>query len=696
MADKRIHEVARELNLSSEALVRLLRQLGFKVRGYMSVITPEMLISVRKRIETDKKNIKKRDQEKRRLERDRRGIKKGVKKQEEQQKTKIRVKETLKKIKAPDRTRKKERVVITEVEEQKEKKIQLPELVSVEELANRFSVSPIALIGKCLELGLMVTINQRIDYETASMLASEYGYETELLSYYEEVVEEEGDLEERAPIVTVMGHVDHGKTTLLDYIRKTNVVRGEKGGITQHIGASLVFHDEKKICFLDTPGHEAFTAMRARGARITDIILIVVAADDGVMPQTVEAIDHARDANVPIVVAVNKIDLENARPEVVKGQLMGRKLLLEEQGGDIPSIPVSAKTGKGVGELLDSILLVANMQEIKARSKGRAMGYVIESRLDRYKGIIGNVVVIEGLLKRGDSFIAGTTYGRVRAMYDEFNETLEEAGPSSPVMLLGFEKMPRVGDRFVVMQDDRTAREIARKRDIAEKKLVSSPIATKTLQSVQDEIQKGETKELKMIVKGDVGGSVEAISDSLEELSSEEVRIMVVHSGVGQISESDVLLASASGSIIIGYHVKAPADVSALARKEGVELRLYDVIYKALEDIKLALLGLLEPTYEEIVIGEANIRQVFEIGKLGKIAGCYVKEGKVTKGALVKVIRGEEIIGEGKIASLKRLKDSVGEVATGYECGIGLEDVEDFEEGDIIRAFERQEQKREL
>lgn len=699
MNDHRLYEIAKELNLSSDALIHLLRELGFKVRGYMSVVTSEMQEKVKRKMDEDKRKIKEKDREKEKLRKGKkRKTEKRLKKAEEKKRAAIKVKETLTKIKTGEqKPKKRERVERVEGTPEKEaRKIQLPELVSVEELSKLLSISPISLIGKCLELGMMVTINQRLDYETASMIASEYNYDTELISYYEEVAEEKEEEIERAPVVTVMGHVDHGKTTLLDYIRKTNVVAGEKGGITQHIGASVITHKDKKITFLDTPGHEAFTAMRARGAQVTDIILIVVAADDGVMPQTTEAIDHARDANVPIMVAINKIDLEDARPDRVKQQLTQHNLLLENMGGDVPVVMVSAKTGEGVDELLDTLLLVTEMKELKASHKARAKGYVIEARLDRYKGIVATVLITGGLLKKGNSFVAGTTYGKVRAMSDEFNRVVEEAGPSMPVMALGFEHIPRVGDKFVVLEDDRTAREIARKRQLAEKEMSTRPPVVRSLQSIQDKIQKGEAKELKIIIKGDVGGSVEALSDSIKELSTEDTKITMVHSGVGEITESDVLLASVSGSIIVGYHVGAPSSVRMIAKHEGIEIRLYDVIYKALEDIKLALVGLLEPTYEERLIGEAEIRQIFNIPKVGKIAGCYVKDGRVIKNASVKIVRNSGVVAEGKITSLRRVKNAVNEVLAGFECGIGFEDIEDFAVEDIIQVYELIEEKKEI
>jgi translation initiation factor IF-2 len=699
MNDHRLYEIAKELNLSSDALIHLLRELGFKVRGYMSVVTSEMQEKVKRKMDEDKRKIKEKDREKEKLRKGKkRKTEKRLKKAEEKKRAAIKVKETLTKIKTGEqKPKKRERVERVEGTPEKEaRKIQLPELVSVEELSKLLSISPISLIGKCLELGMMVTINQRLDYETASMIASEYNYDTELISYYEEVAEEKEEEIERAPVVTVMGHVDHGKTTLLDYIRKTNVVAGEKGGITQHIGASVITHKDKKITFLDTPGHEAFTAMRARGAQVTDIILIVVAADDGVMPQTTEAIDHARDANVPIMVAINKIDLEDARPDRVKQQLTQHNLLLENMGGDVPVVMVSAKTGEGVDELLDTLLLVTEMKELKASHKARAKGYVIEARLDRYKGIVATVLITGGLLKKGNSFVAGTTYGKVRAMSDEFNRVVEEAGPSMPVMALGFEHIPRVGDKFVVLEDDRTAREIARKRQLAEKEMSTRPPVVRSLQSIQDKIQKGEAKELKIIIKGDVGGSVEALSDSIKELSTEDTKITMVHSGVGEITESDVLLASVSGSIIVGYHVGAPSSVRMIAKHEGIEIRLYDVIYKALEDIKLALVGLLEPTYEERLIGEAEIRQIFNIPKVGKIAGCYVKDGRVIKNASVKIVRNSGVVAEGKITSLRRVKNAVNEVLAGFECGIGFEDIEDFAVEDIIQVYKLIEEKKEI
>lgn len=700
MEHLRVYEVAKELNLSSEALTHLLREQGFKVRGYMSVVTQEMLDKVKKRMDEDKQSIKKKDMRKERLHRRRKGkLEKTLKRPEEKKRAELKVKETLTKIKIGEQkpTKKKEKAEQVPSDEKKDERIiQLPELISVEELAKLLLISPLSLISKCVELGLMVTINQRLDYETASMIASEYDYDTKLISYYEEVAEDEEAKIERAPVVTLMGHVDHGKTTLLDYVRKTNVVAGEKGGITQHIGASMVVHHNKKITFLDTPGHEAFTAMRARGAQVTDIILIVVAADDGVMPQTVEAIDHARDAKVPIIVAINKTDLENAHPDKIKQQLIQHKLMLEEMGGDIPTILVSAKKGDGVDELLDSILLIAEMEELKAQEKGRAKGYVIEAKLDRYKGTVATILITGGRLKKGDSFVVGTTYGKVRAIYDEFDDIVEEAQPSEPVMVLGFEDIPRAGDRFVVIEEDRQAREIARKRKLAKKEMTYRPTAVRTLQSIQDQIQSGEAKELKVIIKGDVSGSVEAISDSFRELSTEDTKILVVHSGVGEITESDVLLANVSGSIIVGYHIGAPSNVKVLAKSEGVELRMYDVIYKALEDIKLALTGLLEPVFEEKLIGEAEIREVFTIPRIGKIAGCYVKDGVVVKNATVKILRDTEVIGEGKIISLRRIKDVVNEVTAGFECGIGLEDIDEFYKGDMIQVYEVIEKNREI
>ncbi|MDO9574990.1 MAG: translation initiation factor IF-2, partial [bacterium] len=412
-------------------------------------------------------------------------------------------------------------------------------------------------------------------------------------------------------------------------------------------------------------------------------------------PQTVEAIDHARDANVPIIVAINKIDLEGARLDMVKQQLAQHNLLLEEIGGDVPAVMVSAKTGVGIDDLLDSLLLIAEMKELKAPYKGNARGYIIEARLDRYKGIVATLLITKGQLKKGNSFVAGTTYGKVRAIYDEFNRAIEETDPSMPVMVLGFEHIPKVGDRFVVLED-RTAREIAHKRQLAEREMIARPPAVRTLQSIQDKIQKGETKELKVIIKGDVGGSVEAMSDSLRELSTEETKITVVHSGVGDITESDVLLASVSDSIIVGFHVGTPSSVKMTAKREGVEIRVYDVIYKALEDIKLALVGLLEPTYEEKLMGEAEIRQIFNIPKIGKIAGCYVKDGKVVKNAPVKIVRDSDVVGEGKIISLRRTKNTVNEVSAGFECGIGFEEIDDFVVGDIVQVYEMVEKKREV
>ena len=616
------------------------------------------------------------------------------------------IKETLAKMsETPKRKRKKKEKDIEEVVDEEENVIRTTEFTSVSELGNLMDVEPSEVIQACISLGLLVTINQRLDRDTILMVADEFGYDVKFLTEYgeehaealEEEAEDEALLEPRPPVVTIMGHVDHGKTSLLDYIRESNIIAGESGGITQHIGAYEVELDEKKITFLDTPGHEAFTAMRARGAQVTDIVILVVAADDDVMPQTIEAINHARAAAVPIVVAINKIDKPNANPDLIKQKLSEHNILVEEWGGKVQSAEVSAKNGEGVDHLLEIILLEAEILELKANPQGHARAVLIEARMDKGRGIVGTVLVQKGTLQIGDSFVAGKFNGRVRAMFDERNHTIDEAPPSTPVQLLGFNGMPQAGDIFSVVGSEQEAREISMKRQQLSREQSFRQLRRLTLDQISKRIAEGFVKELSIIIKADVDGSVEAISDSLMDLGKEEdVAVRIIHKGVGTITESDVLLAEASQAVIIGFHVEPNVQAKELAQKEEIDIRLYTVIYDIVNDVKLALSGLLEPEISEEVVGSVEVREVFKASKIGLIAGCYVLSGKITRNTRARVIRDDEVIHEGKIASLKRFKDDVKEVSSGYECGITLEDFKDIQAGDILEVYQIVETARTL
>ena len=571
------------------------------------------------------------------------------------------------------------------------RKIKVQEYVTVSELAKSMGVKASELIKKLLSMGVVATINQSIDFETASLVADEFGYELELDTFKEEDLIEEvedrpEDLKPRPPVVTIMGHVDHGKTTLLDYIRHSNVTEQEVGGITQHIGAYYVETEEGDIVFLDTPGHEAFTEMRARGAQVTDIIVLVVAADDGVMPQTKEAINHAKAANIPIIVAINKIDKPDAKPEMVKRQLAELGLLPEEWGGDILVAEISAKTGQGVDELLSLILLQAEMLELKANPNRPAKGTVIESKLDRTKGPVATVLIKTGTLKKGDHFVCGEHYGRVRAMVDHQGRRINSAGPSMPVEIYGISGVPTPGDDFIVVKNEKIAKEIVEHR----KKKKAEAATKKGVVSLEDlyaKIQKGEIKELNLIIKADVHGSLEALEKAVSELSTEDIKISIIHSGIGAITESDVMLASASHAIIIGFNVRAVGRVKDLAEKEKVDIRYYNVIYDVIDDIKKAMKGLLEPEYRENIIGHAEVKQTFRIPKVGTVAGCLVSDGRIERNAKVRVLRDGVVVYEGKIGSLKRYKEDVKEVPAGYECGVGIEGFNDIKEGDILEIY---------
>jgi translation initiation factor IF-2 len=599
------------------------------------------------------------------------------------------------------RERKEEEERIQQELEREKKKVRATEFVTVNELANLMGVNVAEVIKKCIELGLMVSINQRLDKDTITLVADEFGFEVEFQAEFDTVLREEEDLPEhlafRAPVVTIMGHVDHGKTSLLDYIRRSNVVAGEAGGITQHIGAYEVTLDtNKQITFLDTPGHEAFTAMRARGAQVTDIVVLVVAADDSVMPQTIEAISHAQAAGVPIIVAINKIDKPEANTDRIKQQLADRGVLVEEWGGKYQCVSISARTGKNVDQLLETILLEAEILNLKANPNRSAKGVVVEAQLDKGKGIVATILVQKGTLRIGDPFVAGIYSGQVRAMFDERGNRVEAAKPSTPVQVLGFDGIPQAGDVFFVADSMRTAREISIRRQQLKREQDFRQIRVVSLENISEQIQQGEMKELNIIVKGDVDGSVGALADSLMKISNLEVRVRVIHKAVGGISESDVLLAAASNAVIIGFNVRPNLNARQLAEREKVDIRMYNIIYDAIDSVKKALEGMLAPEKKEEVTATIDVRQVFKVPKAGTIAGCYVQQGKVTRSNKVRLMRDSIVVYEGSISSLKRFKDDVREVEQGFECGIGLENFNDIKVGDTIETYRVVELKRTL
>ncbi|MFQ5465903.1 MAG: translation initiation factor IF-2 [Thermodesulfobacteriota bacterium] len=580
--------------------------------------------------------------------------------------------------------------------------IRIVDAISVGDLSQKLGVKASEIIRKLMGLDIMATVNQLIEIDAATVVAQEYGYEVESAAVAEEALitgeagEAAEDLTPRAPVVTVMGHVDHGKTSLLDAIRKTSVATGEAGGITQHIGAYHVQLKKGNITFLDTPGHEAFTAMRARGAQATDIVVLVVAANDGVMPQTVEAINHARAAGVPIIVAINKVDLPEADLERVRSELSGHGLVSEQWGGDSIFVEVSAKKGTGIKELLEMILLQSEMLELKASSGAPAHGVIVEAKLEKGRGPVATVLIKSGTIRVGDVFVTGVHYGRIRAMISDWGARLDEAGPSMPVEIIGLSGVPDAGDAFDVVKDESTARQIASMRQ--EKTLHQGRAVTAkvSLDDLFDRISKGEAKELNVILKGDVHGSIEAVTDSLEKLSTEDVKINVLHSGVGGISEGDVMLASASNAIVIGFNVRPEPKAGALAEQENVDLRLYNIIYDLTGDIRSAMEGMLEPIIREEVLGRADVREVFKVTKVGTVAGCYVTEGKATRNARVRLIRDNIVVYEGVLSSLKRFKDDVKEVATGYECGMAIEGYNDIKVGDVLELYTLREEAAKL
>ena len=585
---------------------------------------------------------------------------------------------------------------------QEESKIlKVTEFVTVSEVATMMEVAVTDIISACMSLGMMVTMNQRLDAETLVIVAEEFNYEVEFVgAEVEESIEEfedkPEDLETRAPIVTVMGHVDHGKTSLLDYIRNANIVEGESGGITQHIGAYSVKVGEQKITFLDTPGHEAFTAMRARGAQVTDLVIIVVAADDDVMPQTKEAISHAQAAGVPIVFAINKIDKPNANPDNVKTQLSGMNLLVEEWGGNIQSQDISAKTGQGIDELLEKVLLEAEILELKANPDKNALGTVVEAQLDKGRGYVATILVQAGTLAIGDYMLAGKNSGKVKAMFDDKGKKVKKAGPSMPVSILGLDGAPQAGDKFNVFDDEREAKQIAAKRSQLQREQSVRTQKTLTLDEIGRRIALGDFKELNIILKGDVDGSVEALTDSFQKLSTEEIQVNILHKGVGAITESDVLLATASDAIIVGFNVRPQGNARAVADKEEVDIRTYSIIYDAINDLKDAMEGMLSPEMREEVTGNVEIREVYKISKVGNIAGCMVMTGKIYRDSKVRIVRDGIVVHDGELSSLKRFKDDVKEVSKGYDCGLQIKGYNDIKIGDQLEAYQEVAVKKKL
>ena len=607
------------------------------------------------------------------------------------------------KIRRDKRLERREQEALDEIQrEEEQKELKVTEYATATDLANMMNIAVTEVISALMGIGLMVTMNQRLDAETIEMVAEEFGYnvdfvDSEVTENIQEEEDKEEDLEARAPIVTVMGHVDHGKTSLLDYIRKANVIAGEAGGITQHIGAySVEVHTGQRIAFLDTPGHEAFTAMRARGAQVTDIAIIVVAADDAVMPQTKEAISHAQAAGVPIVFAINKVDRPNSNPEKIKEQLAQLNLLVEDWGGKVQSQDISAKTGQGVEELLDKVLLEAELLELKANPNRNATGTIVEASLDKGRGYLSTIMVQNGTLKIGDYVLAGQYSGKVKAMLDERNKPVKKAAPSTPVSLLGLDGAPQAGDNFLVMEDEREAKQIASKRTQLSREQSARTQKSLTLEEIGRRLAVGDFKELNIILKGDVDGSIEALSDSLQKLSTDEIHVQIIHKGVGAITESDVLLASASSAIIVGFQVRPSGSARKIAEKENIDIRLYSIIYDAINEIKDAMEGMLSAEMKEEIIGSAEIRETFKISKVGTIAGCMVTDGKIKRSSNIRLIREGVVIYTGELGSLKRFKDDAKEVSKGYDCGLNIKNYNDIKVGDVVEAFEHVEVKRTL
>lgn len=712
MPNIRVHQLAKEEGLGSNELIKKLSSLGIKVKSHMSALSEDDLAKYRAAVKAKKAPKKK-------VAKTKVGLKSSPPKPPVKEKARVsRKKKVAEDLKVPkaeevvaekiDEAKKEEAAPIVEelvpdkeaakkeVEAEKKKpRLDVPEGTTVKKFAELVGRLPSEIIKTLMSLGEMVTINQPMGNEAIKLLGEDYGYEVNITSIGEEVEEkiEEApeDLEPRPPIVTIMGHVDHGKTSLLDTIRKTNVISEEAGGITQHIGAYQVVHQGKKITFIDTPGHESFTAMRARGAKVTDIAVLVVAADDGVKPQTIEAIDHARAAQVPIIVAVNKIDKPEANPDKVRKELTELGLAPEEWGGDTIFVNISAKYNTNLEELLEMIILVAELQELRANPKIHASGVAIEARLDKGRGPVATVLIQRGTLKVGDGAIAGLAYGRVRAMLDDMGKPVPEATPAQPVEVLGLSSVPQAGDIFKVVADERTAKHIAEERALHKRVIEMERRPHVTLDDLFLRIKEGEIQELNIILKGDVQGSLEALQESLEKLEHKQVRLNIIHKAVGAISESDVMLAAASNAIIIGFNVRPQPKAKEMAVKENVDMRMYRVIYKVVEDINAALIGMLKPEYEEIEQGRGEVIQTFKIKGVGVIAGTLVKEGEVVQGAKVRIVRDGVIVHDGTILSLRRYKEDVHSVSSGLECGMTFSNFQDIKIGDVVETYEMRE-----
>jgi translation initiation factor IF-2 len=735
VAKKRIYELAKEFKVSSNAMLTILHDLKFQPKSHMSVATPEMIAAVNEKFAQEKKEAQKemaqRAQVKEAVERrttkiggirvdDSRSAVAGLMRRlEKKQKKKERRKRKNRQVVDKSEVAKSFRSVMAHLTKSKGKRrykhsagpgsvgeviaenaLEVNEYISVAELAGLMDRKPAEVIAKLFEMGMVATINQRLDMDAIGMVAAEFGFDIHQVADVGEIAKEDEQKERlvrRAPVVTIMGHVDHGKTSLLDYIRKTNVVAHEAGAITQHVGAYEVTHERGSITFLDTPGHEAFTAMRARGAQITDIVVLVVAADDGVRPQTIEAIDHARAAGVPIIVAINKIDKPNANPDSTRTQLSGYNLVSEEWGGKNIMVEVSAKSGAGIDKLLEMILLQAEIMDLKADPSIRGQGVVVDARLERGRGPVATVLIQKGTCHVGDSVAAGTYYGHVRTITNDREQQMQTVGPATPTQITGLNGVPQAGDSFMVVQHDQEAKEIALKRSLIKREQdVRKTRGGISLDKIFDRIKEGQVKALTLIIKGDVDGSVEVLADTLGKIETEEVKTNIIHKGVGTITGSDILLAAASDAIVIGFHVSLDARAREVAKQENVDVRMYDIIYEAERDIKQALAGLLTPTVTENFVGVAEVRNLFRIPRVGTIAGSYVKEGHFTRGYKIRLVRDGRVIFTGNLGSLKRFKDDVKEVKEGFECGIGIENYNDVKVGDIIEAFELMEEARTL
>ncbi len=704
MSKIRVYQLAKELDMGNKELIGKLSELGIKTNSHMSTLEEDEANLVIELVKEESKTSEEKSEPKEKktspgkAEKEK-PFKKDNEKKEEKE---VRGKRKDKKMTQKSHHEEKKETQDTPKKEKKEGPaiIEIGERIIVKDFAEKIKKNPNEIIMNLIKMGIMAAINQEIDFESAQKIAEEY--EIEIQKKIEERLEESDvfiakdevkDLRPRPPVVTVMGHVDHGKTSLLDAIRKTKVTEREAGGITQHIGASEIEIDKKKIVFLDTPGHEAFTAMRARGAKVTDIAILVVAADDGVMPQTIEAINHAKAAKVPIIVAINKIDKPGVNQERVKQELADHGVIIEEYGGEVIAVPVSALKGENIDNLLEMILLVAEMEELKANPNRDAIGVVVEAKLDKGRGSVATVLIQNGTLRVGDSVVVGNTCGRVRAMINDKGRNVSVAKPSTAIEITGLADVPDAGDQLLAVADDRTAREIVdnRKTRIKEEQLKSSQKIS--LDALYQQMQAGQIKELNIILKADVHGSVEAVKQSLQKLSTGKVVLRPIHGGVGAITETDVMLASASNAIIIGFNVRPTSNASALAKEEDVDIRTYRIIYNAIEDIEAAMTGMLDPEYKEVDLGKAEVRATFKVPGSGMVAGCYVVEGKILRNASIRLVRDGIVVHEGNIDSLRRFKDDVKEVATGYECGIGIENYNDVKDGDMIEAYQMKEHK---